>query len=51
MGNVVESAFVTYLLDGQRRVAEQMACDKQAVLVEIGDDGFARMMLEEDTEC
>ena len=47
MGNVVESAFVTYLLDGQRRMAEQMAGHCQAVLVEIGNDGFARMMLEE----
>ena len=47
MGNVVESAFVTYLLDGQRRVAEQMAGDRQAVLIETGDNGFARMMLKE----
>ena len=47
MGYVVESAFVTYLLDGQRRVAEQMAGHCEAVLVEIGNDGFARMMLEE----
>ena len=47
MGNVVESAFVTYLLDGQRRMAEQMAGHCQAVLVEIGNDGFARMMFEE----
>ena len=47
MGNVVESAFVTYLLDGQRRMAEQMAGHCEAVLVEIGNDGFARMMLEE----
>ena len=47
MGNVVESAFITDLLDGQRRVAEQMAGHREAVLVEIGDDGFARMMLKE----
>ena len=47
MGNVVESAFVTYLLDGQRRMAEQMAGHCEAVLVEIGNDGFARMMFEE----
>ena len=47
MGNVVESAFVTYLLDGQCRVAEQMAGHREAVLVEIGDNGFARMMLKE----
>ena len=47
MGNVVESAFVTYLLDGQRRMAEQMAGHCEAVLVEIGNEGFARMMLEE----
>ena len=47
MGNVVESAFVTDLLDGQRRVAEQMTGHCEAVLVEIGNDGFARMMLEE----
>ena len=47
MGNVVESAFITDLLDGQRRMAEQMAGHCKAVLVEIGDNGFARMMLEE----
>ena len=47
MGYVVKSAFVTYLLDGQRRMAEQMAGHCEAVLVEIGNDGFARMMLEE----
>ena len=50
MGYVVESAFVTDLLDGQRRVAEQMTGHWKAVLVEIGDDGFARMMLEEGAE-
>ena len=47
MGNVIESTFITYLLDGQRRMAEQMAGHCEAVLVEIGNDGFARMMLEE----
>ena len=47
MGNVVESAFVTYLLDGQRRMAEQMAGHREAVLVEIGDNGFARVLLKE----
>ena len=47
MGNVIESTFVTYLLDGQRRVAEQMAGHREAVLVEISNDGFARMMLKE----
>ena len=47
MGYVVESAFVTYLLDGQCRVAEQMTGHCETVLVEIGDNGFARMMLEE----
>ena len=47
MGNVVESAFVTDLLDGQRCVAEQMTGHCKAVLVEIGDNGFARMMLKE----
>ena len=47
MGNVVESTFVTDLLDGQRRMAEQMAGHCEAVLVEISNDGFARMMLKE----
>ena len=50
MGNIVESTFVTDLLDGQRRVAEQMTGHREAVLVEIGDNGFARMMLEEGAE-
>ena len=50
MGNVVESAFVTDLLDGQRRVAEQMAGHRQTVFVEIGDDGLARLMLKESAE-
>ena len=47
MGNVVESAFETDLLDGQRRVAEKMTGHCETVLVEIGDNGFARMMLKE----
>ena len=49
--NVVESAFVTYLLDGQRRVAEQMAGDRQAVLIETGDNGFACMVFEKGAKC
>ena len=47
MGTVVESAFETDLLDGQRRMAEQMAGHREAVLVEIGDNGFARVLLKE----
>jgi hypothetical protein len=50
MGNVVESAFVADLLDGQRRVTESMTGDRQAMLIERGNDCFARMMLEEGTE-
>ena len=50
MGNVIESTFVADLLDGQRRVAKQMAGNRKAVLVEISNDGFARMMLEEGAE-
>ena len=51
VGNIFESAFVADLLDGQRCVVKQMAGNRQTVLVEKGDDGFARMMLEEGTEC
>ena len=47
MGNVVESTFVTDLLDCQRRVTEQMTGHREAVLVEIGDNGFARVLLKE----
>ena len=50
MGNIVESAFVADLLDGQRRMTEQMAGHCEAVLVEIGNDGFTRMMFEEGAE-
>ena len=50
MGNVVESAFITDLLDGQRRMAEQMAGHCKAVLVEISNNSFARVMLKEGAE-
>ena len=51
MGYVVESTVVTDLLDGQRCIAKQMAGDRKTMLVEIGDDGFGRMMLEEGAKC
>ena len=51
MGNIVESAFVTNLLDGLRCVAKQMAGNRQAMLIKVTDNSLASMMFEERTEC